>query len=111
MDSFIKWCVENGYKTELRNDERSWDTFFSYDTEQKWLVWKAASAARDAEIYELRKDAVRLNYLIEHSDVVLTNDGPYGPYNVWFRYTNQMLCGYKTKRDAIDAAIAQKGEK
>lgn len=47
QESFNKWAEDNGYKTTLRDTrDSSGDTYFSYETEQRWIVWQAAQAAK-----------------------------------------------------------------
>jgi hypothetical protein len=56
--SFVKWANDNGFSTRLREDEASPDTFFSYETEQRWIVWKSAyQAGRSAAHGEQSKDS------------------------------------------------------
>jgi len=45
---FAQWAEQNGFSTRLRTDADSPDTFFAYETEQRWLVWQAAQLATPA---------------------------------------------------------------
>jgi hypothetical protein len=50
-------------------------------------------------------DAARLDWLLKNNDAVIINDGAYGPYHVWFRYSNRVTEKCKTGREAIDRAM------
>lgn len=43
---FEAWAAQNGFRTERRNDPTSPDYYFRHETEQRWIVWKAATLAR-----------------------------------------------------------------
>lgn len=43
QESFEAWAKENGFRTtRYVGHSESGDTYFSYETEQRWLVWQAA---------------------------------------------------------------------
>ncbi|HEX8883152.1 MAG TPA: hypothetical protein VF797_01530 [Noviherbaspirillum sp.] len=42
---FEAWALANGFKIERRDDPESADTYFRYETEQRWIVWQAARQA------------------------------------------------------------------
>lgn len=63
------------------------------------------------ELEKCQKDAERLTWLLDHPDAVICNDGPEGPFHIWFRYSNRVAHRAQTKRQAIDAAIAAQKEK
>lgn len=44
QERFETWALANGFRTELRDDVESPDTYFRYETEQRWIVWQAATA-------------------------------------------------------------------
>lgn len=47
QESFNSWAEANGFKTTLRDPrDSSGETYFSYETEQRWIVWQAAQAAK-----------------------------------------------------------------
>lgn len=68
--------------------------FFSESTVTALL--DALSAAQE--------DADRLEWWIKHPDAAIVNSGAYGPYQVWFRYSNRVTDMFSTPRKAIDAA-------
>jgi len=41
--AFEAWASSNGFQIKLRDDGP--DTYFAYETEQRWFVWQAARAA------------------------------------------------------------------
>ena len=44
--AFINWCKAEKRDSRLRGDEGGEDTFFAYETEQRWKVWLASWLAR-----------------------------------------------------------------
>ena len=60
-----------------------------------------------AELEAARKDAERLDWLLSQSDATICSDGVYGPFHIWFRYSNRTTDDAPTARAAIDAAIEQ----
>lgn len=42
QQQFEKYCNSKGISTKMRNDQMSTDLYFSYETQQKWEVWKAS---------------------------------------------------------------------
>lgn len=54
-------------------------------------------------------DAELLDWLLSHPDAAICNDGAYGPYFVWFRYSNRTAPNAPTKRAAIVAAMQEGG--
>lgn len=51
------------------------------------------------------RDAERLDWLLKNPDVTVCSDGAYGPFHVWFRYSNRTTEPKNTARAAIDAAM------
>ena len=63
--------------------------------------------AQKAEIEAAQKDAERLDWILAHSDATVCSDGVYGPFHIWFRYSNRTTDEALTARAAIDSAIEQ----
>lgn len=47
---FEEWAASKGFNTKLREDTSSSDTFFAYETEQRWVCWQAS---RESLVVEL----------------------------------------------------------
>lgn len=48
--AFESWALGNDFKIALREDGASPDKYFSYETEQRWIVWQAARATSVAAL-------------------------------------------------------------
>lgn len=57
------------------------------------------------ELEAVRKDAERLDWLLEHSDATVCSNSVYGSFHVWYRYSGRTADEAPTARGAIDAAI------
>lgn len=53
------------------------------------------------------RDAERLDWLLINPDATVCSDGAYGPFHVWFRYSNRTTKPANTARAAIDAAMKE----
>lgn len=50
---FEEWAASKGFNTKLREDTSSSDTFFAYETEQRWVCWQAS---RESLVVELPRN-------------------------------------------------------
>lgn len=70
---------------------------------------KFARAIESAVLAQAGRDAERLDWMLKHTDATICSGGPYGPYHIWFRYSNRKTDEQPTARAAIDAAMGEKG--
>jgi len=52
-EAFETLASSNGLSTQMREDSASPDTYFAYETEQRWIVWQAAIAEGEQERKQL----------------------------------------------------------
>lgn len=54
---FEEWAASKGFNTKLREDTSSSDTFFAYETEQRWVCWQASRESLVVELPEVPRTA------------------------------------------------------
>mgnify|MGYP000382589960 CR=1 FL=1 len=90
----------------LADTGNQWSELYSR-AETKLTRLCAENKSLKAELEAARKDAERLDWLLSQSDATICSDGVYGPFHIWFRYSNRTTDDAPTARAAIDAAIEQ----